>query len=94
MNTASAGIELWTAPNPEKPHVLAVTQRLRSLESTFGVKDRDINAGQEKCMVLEGSGCLLKRPGKRDVYFAIPVRHLRDVASKMIREDMDAPRYV
>ncbi|VDB84536.1 unnamed protein product [Peniophora sp. CBMAI 1063] len=74
VNSVTAGIELWGSVNPDNPHALVFKEKLRPLELIFGIKDRDINPGQENFMVTEGSACVLKRSGKRDVYFTIPER--------------------
>ncbi|KAL7278895.1 hypothetical protein ACG7TL_006726 [Trametes sanguinea] len=70
--------ELWVVPNPKAPWLSMPSGCVRSLERNFGVAQDDILPGEEKWLLRDGQTCLLKRPGKRDVQFTVPIRkHLR-----------------
>ena len=73
-----AGYELWSIPDPDTPthHLQSpdLSMRLRSLESCFGVTRDRLLPGEEKFILRDGLTCLLKRPGKRDVRFNVPIR--------------------
>ncbi|KAI0768665.1 hypothetical protein BD413DRAFT_614184 [Trametes elegans] len=66
--------ELWGAPNPEAPGLRAPAGRILSLERNSGVWQHDIRSGEERSVLRDGLTCLLKRPGKRDVQFTVPMR--------------------
>ncbi|KII84210.1 hypothetical protein PLICRDRAFT_179876 [Plicaturopsis crispa FD-325 SS-3] len=70
--------ELWAVPNRRTPWIPCPTSRLCSAERAFGVAQKDILPGQEKFILLEGTACLFKRPGKQPIYFEVPVRPRQD----------------
>ncbi|KAI0078074.1 hypothetical protein K474DRAFT_976351 [Panus rudis PR-1116 ss-1] len=65
--------ELWFVPPPSKFWLSFAPYRNYSLEHGFDVRGKDLNAGEEKFILKEGMICLLKRPGKKDVRFTVPV---------------------
>ncbi|KAI0662264.1 hypothetical protein C8Q70DRAFT_964071 [Cubamyces menziesii] len=66
--------DLWAVPNPKAPWLSMPSGRLRSLERCMGIAQHDILPGEEKWLLRDGLTCLLKRPGKRDVQFTVPMR--------------------
>ncbi|KAI0768664.1 hypothetical protein BD413DRAFT_560355 [Trametes elegans] len=66
--------ELWGAPNPEAPWLCAPAGRLLSLERSFGIPQHKIRPGEEKFVLRDGMTCLLKRRGKKDIQFTVPMR--------------------
>lgn len=66
--------ELWAVPNPQSPWLALPSGRLHSLERRFHVAPDKILPGEEKWVLRDGQTCLLKRPGKRDVMFTVPIR--------------------
>ncbi|KAI0323358.1 hypothetical protein GY45DRAFT_1376379 [Cubamyces sp. BRFM 1775] len=66
--------ELWVVPNLKSPWLSMPSGRIRSLERCFGIAQHDILPGEEKWLLRDGQTCLLKRPGKRDVQFTVPMR--------------------
>ena len=77
--------ELWAVPNIKLQQHLAVGQpryRIKPVENAFGYFGKDILPGEEKFIVNEGSGVLLKRKGHRDIYFTVPIRPRPKVALK------------
>ncbi|KII84215.1 hypothetical protein PLICRDRAFT_702144 [Plicaturopsis crispa FD-325 SS-3] len=66
--------ELWSVPNRRTPMVPCASGRLATAEQAFGMALKDIPPGQEKFVLVEGTACLFKRPGKQSIYFEVPVR--------------------
>ncbi|EIW63140.1 uncharacterized protein TRAVEDRAFT_43446 [Trametes versicolor FP-101664 SS1] len=66
--------ELWAVPDPKSPWLALPSGRLHSLERSFHVARDKILPGEEKWVLRDGQTCLLKRPGKRDVMFTVPIR--------------------
>lgn len=66
--------ELWAVPDPDAPWLAMPSGRLYSLEHNFHIAQDKILPGIEKWMLRDGQTCLLKRPGKRDVFFRVPTR--------------------
>ncbi|KAI0355448.1 hypothetical protein OH77DRAFT_1480059 [Trametes cingulata] len=67
--------ELWGVPDPETPWLsMPMTQRIRSIEHTHGVKQEDVLPGHEKFILRDGLTCVLVRPGKPKIRFTVPVR--------------------
>ncbi|KIM54179.1 hypothetical protein SCLCIDRAFT_392373 [Scleroderma citrinum Foug A] len=72
--------ELWVVPSTSAPWLPgAVKSRIYSLERCFGIPQQDILPGAEKFVLLEGTACLLVRPGMRSVYFKVPIRSPPDL---------------
>ncbi|KAL1942728.1 hypothetical protein VTO73DRAFT_4968 [Trametes versicolor] len=67
-------LELWAVPDPDAPWLAMSSGRLYSLEHNFHVARDKILPGLEKWVLRDGQTCLLKRPGKKDVFFRVPVR--------------------
>ncbi|KAI0351328.1 hypothetical protein OH77DRAFT_1429877 [Trametes cingulata] len=79
--------ELWNIPNPETPWLgMPASGKLRSIERAHGIRQEDILPGEEKFILRDGQTCMLTRPGKRAVWFTVPVRP-QPAAQGM--EDMD-----
>jgi len=66
--------ELWVVPNKSAPWLPGVKSRIYSLERGFGIPQEDILPGEEKFVLLEGTNCVLVRPGMRSVHFEVPIR--------------------
>ena len=67
--------ELWSIPDPDAPHLqLGLTGRLSSMERCHGIAQDKIRPGEEKFLLRDGQMCLLKRPGKQDLCFRVPLR--------------------
>lgn len=66
--------ELWAVPDPDAPWLAMPSGRLYSLERNFHIAQDKILPGIEKWVLRDGQTCLLKRPGKKDVMFQVPVR--------------------
>ncbi|KAI0351332.1 hypothetical protein OH77DRAFT_947745 [Trametes cingulata] len=67
--------ELWNIPNPETPWLtMPAVGQLRSIEHVFGIKGDAVLPGEEKFILRDGQTCLLTRPGKRPVWFTVPIR--------------------
>lgn len=66
--------ELWAVPDPAKPWLGCGSLRIHNLESAFGYSDDQILPGHEKFVLRDGQTCLLKRPGKKDIRFTVPIR--------------------
>ncbi|OJT10712.1 hypothetical protein TRAPUB_12744 [Trametes pubescens] len=77
--------ELWAVPDPDAPWLAMPSGRLNSLESNFHIPQHKILPGLEKWVLRDGQTCLLKRPGKKDVMFRVPVRR----KPKPIQYDVD-----
>ncbi|KAI0688970.1 hypothetical protein C8Q76DRAFT_765596 [Earliella scabrosa] len=50
------------------------TVRLVSLERLWGHSQKSVAPGEEKFVLREGTTCILRRPGRRDLRFTVPVR--------------------
>ncbi|XP_006459309.1 hypothetical protein AGABI2DRAFT_191307 [Agaricus bisporus var. bisporus H97] len=66
--------QLWAVPNKRTPWLPCPSAQLHSLAYNFGYEQKDIPPGVEVFVLLEGTPCVLKRPGMRPVYFEAPVR--------------------
>ncbi|KAH9848268.1 hypothetical protein C2E23DRAFT_465689 [Lenzites betulinus] len=66
--------ELWIVPDPDSSWLGAPAGCVRSLERNFGISQDKILPGEEKFILRDGQTCLIKRPGKRDILFTVPVR--------------------
>lgn len=66
--------DLWVVPNPCAPWLSMPAGCVRSLERNIGLSQHEILPGEEKWLLRDGQTCLLKRPGKRDVQFTVPIR--------------------
>lgn len=65
-------IGMWNKDAPWLPPFGSA--KLLSIERAHGTRQEDIPPGEEKFGAMEGTICLLKRPGKRDVTFTVPIR--------------------
>ena len=63
--------ELWTTSG--QSHAQPAV-RLASLERLWGHGQTSIAPGEEKFVLREGTTCILRRPGRRDLRFTVPVR--------------------
>ncbi|KAJ2975546.1 hypothetical protein NUW54_g11716 [Trametes sanguinea] len=71
--------ELWGVPNPDTPWLsMPITQKMRSIEHTHGIKQADILPGHEKFILRDGQTCVLIRPGQPNIRFTVPVRRHPD----------------
>ncbi|OJT10713.1 hypothetical protein TRAPUB_12745 [Trametes pubescens] len=75
--------ELWAVPDPDAPWLAMPSGRLNSLESNFHIPQHKIVPGAEKWVLRDGQTCLMKRPGKKDVFFRVPVRRKPNLLSTM-----------
>ncbi|KAL7280680.1 hypothetical protein ACG7TL_005619 [Trametes sanguinea] len=67
--------ELWAVPDPDTPWLgMPMCQQIRSIERIHGIKQEDILPGHEKFILRDGQTCVLRRPGKPQVRFNVPVR--------------------
>ena len=70
--------ELWCVQNADTPWLEPVTfSRLSTIESSFGIGSGKLLPGEEKYILRDGLTCLLKRVGKQDVRFTVPMRRDR-----------------
>ena len=80
--------ELWCVQNPNTPWLESVIpSRLSTIESSFGIGSGKVLPGEEKYILRDGLTCLLKRPGKKDVRFTVPIR--RDRRPEVVDDDVD-----
>ncbi|EIW63142.1 uncharacterized protein TRAVEDRAFT_161254 [Trametes versicolor FP-101664 SS1] len=86
--------ELWAVPDPEAPWLFMPSGRLNSLESNFHIPQHKIPTGEEKWVLRDGQTCVLKRPGKKDVLFRVPVREKPQVINPVDYDVLDFPRQV
>ncbi len=69
--------------------------RLTSMERTWGIKQKDIDPGEEKFLLRDGMTCVLKRPGCKDLRFTVPVRVTPTENLKVPDADeLDFPQFV
>ncbi|THH27170.1 hypothetical protein EUX98_g7019 [Antrodiella citrinella] len=66
--------ELWTVPRRATPMVFCPSGRLYTLEETLGCSLEGSTDGVSKFLLFEGMACRLTRPGKKCIYFEVPVR--------------------
>ncbi|KAI0758805.1 hypothetical protein C8Q74DRAFT_1319693 [Fomes fomentarius] len=78
--------ELWMA-SAGCPSV-----RVRSLECSWNVAQKDIHPGEEKFVLLEGVSYILRRPGHRDLRFTVPMRAPAPSVEPV--DELDLPRYM
>ena len=79
--------ELWCVQDPDTPWLEPTTfSRLSTIESSFGIGSGKLLPGEEKYILRDGLTCLLKRPGKKDVRFTVPIR--RDQRPEAPEEDV------
>lgn len=66
---------LWFVPPPNSPWLQGVGPvQLISLERSWGVPPMEILEGEEKFVLRDGMTCVVRRPGKRDALFTVPLR--------------------
>lgn len=81
-------------PDPEAPRSCMPSGRLNSLESNFHISQHNIVAGEERSVLRDGQTCVLKRPGKKDVFFRVPVRKWPDDSKPVEYDVLEFPREV
>lgn len=86
--------ELWAVPDPDAPWISMPSGRLYSLEHNFHIAQDKILPGIEKWVLRDGQTCLLKRPGKRDVFFRVPARKKPQDPKPVEYDVLDFPREV
>ncbi|ETW75065.1 hypothetical protein HETIRDRAFT_108286 [Heterobasidion irregulare TC 32-1] len=67
-----AGYKIYVLPRVGR--MLGIPGPLMSWEVATNIPRKDIKDGEERFSVLEGSPCMLRRPGKDDFFFAVPDR--------------------
>ncbi|KAL7279563.1 hypothetical protein ACG7TL_005962 [Trametes sanguinea] len=79
--------ELWGIPDPDTPWLgTSISMKLRSMEQSHGIKQKDILPGHEKFLLRDGQTCALIRPGKPKIRFTVPVRKHPDTP-QAVQED-------
>lgn len=86
--------ELWAIPDPEAPWLCMPSGRLNSLESNFHIPQHEIPPGEERWVLRDGQTCVLKRPGKKGVFFRVPVRKKSQDPEPVEYDVLDFPREV
>ncbi|KAH9918361.1 uncharacterized protein BXZ73DRAFT_52960 [Epithele typhae] len=71
---------LWMPADASPIHMGAVGP-LRSMESSMGLAQDKIRAGGEKWVLTDGQTYVIKRPGKKNVRFNVPIRPLPSQSS-------------
>ncbi|RPD77305.1 hypothetical protein L226DRAFT_483785 [Lentinus tigrinus ALCF2SS1-7] len=89
--------ELWAIPNPSLPWIGGSFERVVAMERMFGFSKDEAPPGEETFLLRDGQTYLLKRPGRKDVRFTVPVRR-RPLAAAAAQVDevdqLDLPESV
>ncbi|KAI0629987.1 hypothetical protein C8Q77DRAFT_1160979 [Trametes polyzona] len=87
--------ELFAGPGPDTPMGFIPTVALRPMDCAFGFSQDQIPPGEEKFLLREGQGCILRRPGHRDVRFAVPTRRRPEPPKQIPDADfLELPAYI
>ena len=81
--------ELWSTADASS---LGPAFRLVSLERSWGYSQQDIIPGGEKFVLRDGMRCLLRRPGRKDLRFTVPIRAVPVEAPGT--DDLDFPSVI
>ncbi|KAI0639053.1 hypothetical protein C8Q77DRAFT_1222394 [Trametes polyzona] len=87
--------ELWGVENPEIWWLTStMVGRIQSAEVAHGIKQEDILPGEERFVLRDGQSCMLVRPGKRSLFFTVPIRSRPGVMDTSNLDVVDLPKFI